>query len=244
MFRALRSVTRVSKATRSLITSLSPSFIPLQKYAIANVHTSVTNRSNELVKALDSEIKAELKFEEDDLGGSAAPTIKGFTVKTNEAEVTLTKNFGDEKIYVTFNVNHSVDASPAYSDDQEVSAEEDMATSDVPTSLPAFSVTIVKNGQRLFFELKLVNTEEGQYDFEVDEFYVAPGEYGKDVEESVYSSSGEFIDPSLHQLLFVQFLEERGLDTNFCQSLAQFSTHHEHAQYVNLLKKIKNFIEK
>ena len=53
--------------------------------------------NQELVKAIEEEIKAEKQVEQDNLGGSSAPTIPGFSIKTKDAEVTLMKNFGSEK---------------------------------------------------------------------------------------------------------------------------------------------------
>jgi len=45
--------------------------------------------------------------------------------------------------------------------------------------------------------MELVETEEHQYDFRVEEFYLAPAVKGEDesVAESVYASSGKYIDP-------------------------------------------------
>lgn len=71
---------------------------------------------NELIEALENEIKAEQTLENDNLGGSTRPTIPGFQISTNQAEVRLTKTFGSEKILVVFNVNHSVDVEE---DDEE-----------------------------------------------------------------------------------------------------------------------------
>ena len=51
----------------------------------------------ELMNALENEIKAEKKLEEESLGGPSPPSIPGFTIKTDGADVTLTKSFGNEK---------------------------------------------------------------------------------------------------------------------------------------------------
>lgn len=74
----------------------------------------------------------------------------------------------------------------------------------------------------------------------------------------VYASSGRYIDPDLHDILFVNYLQvgnsflpdsnsnfqERGIDEGFCSSLVQFATHYEHSEYVRLLKNIKDFVAK
>lgn len=49
---------------------------------------------------------------------------------------------------------------------------------------------------------------------------------------------------TLHDLLFVRYLEERGLTADFCQSLVNFATHYEHSQYVKLLEGINDFVSK
>jgi len=218
-----------------------------QKHFIKNFHYSSLKcapSNQELVNALDSEIKAEKKLEEDNLGGSSAPTIPGFSIKANDAEITLTKTFGSEKIYVTFNVNHSVVIEKSENTGEDETEDSDHSDLSVPVSLPPFSVEVVKGDERLCFELNLVQREDLSYDFDVDEFFVAKGSHEKDIEESVYAASGEYIDPTLHDLLFVNYLEERGFTTGFCQSLANFATHYEHSQYVTLLKKIKEFVSK
>jgi complement component 1 Q subcomponent-binding protein len=193
---------------------------------------------NELIEALDNEIKAEQNLESENLGGEGRPTIPGFEIKTNQAEVRLTKTFGNEKILVVFNVNHSVDV------------EEDDGNSDsapLPMALPPFSVEITKEDKRMCFNLALVEAgDEGQFDFRVEEFYIAPTakEGDESVPDEVYASSGSFIDPELHDLLFLKYLQERGFDEKFCQQLAEYATHYEHSQYVKLLKSIKSFVAK
>jgi len=226
----------------------SPFVVAQQLNNLRCIHQTIPrsqNVKNELITALQNEIDAEKQLEQDNLGGSSTPTIPGFTIKTEGAEVTLTKTSGTEKIYISFNVNHSVDIGSGGGDEDYDGAENEQESPVVPVSLPPFSVEIVKSGgQRLCFELKLVEGDERQYDFHVEEFYIAPGAPGEDIPDSVYASSGEYIDPNLHDLLFVRYLEEHGLTTDFCQSLANFATHYEHSQYVSLLKNIKEFVNK
>ncbi|TKR77139.1 hypothetical protein L596_018162 [Steinernema carpocapsae] len=195
--------------------------------------------ASQLTEALNNEIKAEKQLEAENLGGVKAPSIGGFTLTTKDAEVQLTKSHGSEKIRVFFNVNHSVNM------DEEFDGHEE--TDPVPVALPPVDVEIVKGDQRFCFHLDLVHAEEeGQYDYSVSEFYVAPvGKEGDEaVPEHVYASSGKYIDPSLHDLLFVQYLEERGFTQQFCQEVVNYATHYEHSQYVGLLEKIRNFVSK
>lgn len=66
--------------------------------------------STELANALDNEIDAEKRLESDNLGGSSSPTVPGFNVTANDAEVRLTKTYGNEKfvltlIYLVYKIN-------------------------------------------------------------------------------------------------------------------------------------------
>ncbi|KAE9421130.1 hypothetical protein Angca_005746 [Angiostrongylus cantonensis] len=196
----------------------------------------------ELTQALTREIQAEQQLSQENLGGSSAPTFQGFNITTKDAEVRLTKQLGKESILVVFNVNHSVDMDDDYEDEAQQEAVP------VPVALPPFTVEITKGDDRLCFHLELVESVDvqGEYDFRVEEFYVAPAakEGNEDVAPEIYASSGKYIDPDLHDLLFVRYLEERGFDAQFCKTLVAFATHYEHSQYVSLLNKIKAFVTK
>ncbi|VDO59530.1 unnamed protein product [Haemonchus placei] len=198
------------------------------------------NVTPELSQALAREIEAEQQLSQENLGGSAAPSFPGFKLTTKEAEVRLTKEHGKESILVVFNVNHSVDMDEGY--------EDEFQAAPVPVALPPFTVEITKGDERLCFHLELVESVDvqGEYDFRVEEFYVAPAvkDGNEDVAPEVYASSGKYIDPDLHDLLFVRYLEERGFDAQFCKTLVAYATHYEHSQYVGLLNRIKAFVSK
>ncbi|VDM62046.1 unnamed protein product [Angiostrongylus costaricensis] len=216
-------------------------FDPLSSLRYRSIF-SVLSIAPELTQALTREIQAEQQLSQENLGGSSAPTFQGFNIATKDAEVRLTKQFGKESILVVFNVNHSVDMD----DDYEDEAQQEAAP--VPVALPPFTVEITKGDDRLCFHLELVESVDvqGEYDFRVEEFYVAPAakDGNEDVAPEIYASSGKYIDPDLHDLLFVRFLEERGFDAQFCKTLVAFATHYEHSQYVGLLNKIKAFVTK
>lgn len=239
---ALRIFNKIAqRSLPSLVVSRSTHLIA-RRYAAARMFsTSKQSVNAELAEALKQEISAEKQLEADNLGGAVAPGIPGFKISANDAEVRLTKTHGNEKILVVFNVNHSVDMEDDYIEEGQQEQEPP-----VPVALPPFSVEITKGNERLCFHMELVEAEdeEGQYDFRVEEFYVAPAAKGEDeeVEASVYASSGKYIDPNLHELLFVRYLEERGIDAKFCQNLVAYATHYEHSRYVALLDRIKAFV--
>jgi hypothetical protein len=115
----------------------------------------------------------------------------------------LTKTHGNEQILVVFNVNHSVGMEES---------DENPEAAPIPVALPPFSIEITKGDQRLCFNLEMMEAgEEGHFDFRVEEFYIAPAakENNEEVADQVYASSGQYIDPDLHDILFVRYLEER-----------------------------------
>jgi len=187
-------------------------------------------------------------LEKEQLGGAAAPTMPGFKLENDEAIVKLTKSYNNEKITVFFNVNHSVDMDGMDEFEHEHEGgqpQHDDQGSVTPVSRPLFTVEVEKDNERLCFELELVDAhdEHGQFDYRVEEFYIAPAG-NSEIDPKIYSSSGKYIDENLYNLLFLKFLEERGINAEFCENLVRFATHYEHAQYVLLLQKIKSFVSK
>jgi len=208
--------------------------------------------SPNLVAALEAEIKEEKALEQEKLGGSATPAIPGYKISIEGAKVRLSKMHGKEKIDVFVNVKHSVDIDQDFDEPEEQEpAAEGRAEEVTPVALPPFSISITKGNQSLWFELDMAKTEEATYDFTVSEFYIAPAKDGEPIAqdneemyEKLYASSGRYIDENMHDLLFVKYLEERGFTSEFCHQLVDFATHYEHKMYVELLEKIKKFVEK
>lgn len=64
-------------------------------------------------------------------------------------------------------------------------------------ALPPFSIEITKGSQRLCFNMSLVEAGEQaqQFDFRVEEFYIAPAakSASEEVADQVYASSGRYI---------------------------------------------------
>uniref|UniRef100_A0A7E4ZWV2 Mitochondrial glycoprotein n=1 Tax=Panagrellus redivivus TaxID=6233 RepID=A0A7E4ZWV2_PANRE len=221
-----RQLGNLSKCSPALLTASRSNF------------STTKQLTTELATALENEIEAEKRLENENLGGASAPTVNGFNVTSNDAEVRLTKTYGNESILVVFNVNHSVDI------DEDIDNPE---VAPVPVALPPFTIEITKGNERLCFQMLLTDTEEpGQYDYRVEEFYIAPSatKDNEDVDAFVYSSSGKYVDEGLHDLLFDRYLGERGFTQEFCAQLVNYATHYEHSRYVNLLQKIKNFVVK
>merc|ERR1719187_367043 len=168
-----------------------------------------------------------------------AIALEGFDIKTDGGEVVLTKSVGGEKVVVSANVNHSVD-----------SAEPDDGTGEAPEMLsrPNFEVDIVKgNGRTLSFSCSFLSADdapEGQeqeFDdvFAIDEITMFDGE---DWNEKRYAVAGDIVDGYLYDM-FMNMLEERGVDSEFVDQFSEFCSAHEHGQYINLLDGIDKFVK-
>jgi len=200
---------------------------------------------NPLSDFLKNEIEAEKQLARKYVGGGEVPTIPGFTMKTNEADVTLTKSHNSEKITITFNVNQTVE--PDLADLEGKDQQQDAPESPRMTSRPDFDVEIAKGSTKLCFGCTFVepHLEESAPDAEMEhddlfmirEVFVVSGASA----ETAYSSTGDMMDGNLYDHL-MDYLAERGIDEKFADNLVKFSTHYEHAQYVALLSKIREFV--
>lgn len=119
----------------------------------------------ELVEFLAEEITSERK------AGKAKkmPTdVEGFHVKTNGAEVEMTKQNDKERIVISFNVNHTVDAD----DEAEVDPNMEKENFAEMKSSPQFEVDIVRDGKTMSFTCSFLHeqSEEEGYSELQDEF--------------------------------------------------------------------------
>jgi len=205
----------------------------------------------ELGDFLKNEIEAEKQLARKQMGAAQAPTMAGFEIKTNEADVTLTKTHGSEKITIRFNVNQTVEPDMHDAMGEETQGQQQEEHETRMTARPDFEVEIAKGGVKLCFSCAYMEqrTDEdamptegelGHDDlFAIHEVFVSTGES----HDHVYSSTGDMMDGNLYEHL-MDYLAERGIDEKFAQDLIKFSTHYEHAQYVALLQKIRDFVAK
>jgi len=187
---------------------------------------------------LKDEIEAEKDTARKQLKGGGTPQISGYDVKYDDAEIILSKTFGQEKIIIRCNVNHSVAQAEGVAMEGSAQSPEE---SPVMVSRPNFMVEIEKKQQRLVFECSYVDYEHEQRpedgdEFSIDEVYM----HKEEITEKCYAVSGEIMDGTLYDHL-MDYLAERGIDNQFAHQLSDFATHYEHAQYVVLLQKIRDF---
>ena len=114
-------------------------------------------------------------------------------------------------------------------------------------SRPDFEVDIIKGGKTLSFTCSYAfpegtpeTEEEGIEDiFEINEVLIFEGENHGD---ECYKASGQILDGYMYDLLMTM-LEERGVDNNFAERLAEWCTSYEHSRYVTLLEDIDKWIK-
>lgn len=203
-----------------------------------------------LSEFLKTEIEQEKEVGKKQLGAKA-PTVEGFQIKTDEAEVILTKTHNNEKIIVKFNVNQSV-SEDNYSDFDPDKKPSDQPETPQVWAKPDFQVEIEKNNQRLLFECEFpedygeheLEGQEAAEDeitdqFHIDMVYFSNGE----VSEKVYGAMGSILDGDLYAHL-MNLLDERGINNKFADDLIKFASHYEHSRYVDLLQNIRGFVSR
>jgi len=235
-------LTPVSKTSFVEQQNQSPCAISIQKTFCTNKIISrgfASKNDQDIGEFLGDEIAAEKgNLRKLDLPGS------GFEVKTEGAEVTFTKTAGNEKIVVSMNVNHTVD-----------SAEPDDGSEEAPEmkSMPNFEVDIVKSvGISLSFSCSFVPppdpndvqadkpSEEGFDDvFAIDEVTMFEGENWN---EKTYAVAGDILDGHLYDL-FMNMLDERGINKDFVEKMSEYCSGYEHSQYINLLEDLQKFVK-
>lgn len=213
--------------------ALTQSVSKLQNPMLNNARTMATKGDGDIAKFLKDEIATEKQNQKKEVA------LEGFEVKTEGAEVTLTKSLAGEKVILSLNVNHTVD-----------SAEPDDGTGEAPEMLsrPNFEVDIVKsNGRTLSFSCSYISADEmpeGQDQqpedlFAIDEVTMFDGE---DFNDKKYVVAGDILDGYLYDL-FMAMLEDRGVDNAFVEKLSEYCSVHEHSQYINLLEGIEKFVK-
>ncbi|CAB4058762.1 C1QBP [Lepeophtheirus salmonis] len=157
----------------------------------------------------------------------AQPTLKDFRVEQDGSELKLSRTFESERIEITLNVNHTVDS--AVPDDGSQEAPE-------MKSKPNFEVDLIKeNGKRvLSFSCSYVPDTEM-------ESTVSQSESQLD-DESNYAVAGDILDGYLYDL-FMNMLDERGINGGFAEDLSTYCSAYEHSLYIRMLENVQDFVK-
>lgn len=228
-----------SLTTRATANGLKRSLQNITARPISVSHSKMGTKNDADVAEF---LKDEISAEQSNLKKLVVPGGGSFAVKQEGAELTLTKTGSDgEKVVVSLNVNHTVD-----------SAEPDDGSQEAPEmkSKPNFEVDIVKaNGKTLSFscsyivndaELQEGQAEEGMDDvFTIDEVTMFEGE---DWTEKKYAVAGDILDGHLYDL-FMNMLDERGVNRQFAESLSDYCSAYEHSLYIGLLQDLEKFVK-
>ncbi|KFM78219.1 Complement component 1 Q subcomponent-binding protein, mitochondrial, partial [Stegodyphus mimosarum] len=170
------------------------------------------------------------------------PKLEGFEYSLSEADVTLTKKFGNEIITVKANVNDPFESEP---DDVMDPNETQEPQEQRLQAKPQFTVEVKKGNKTLSFTCSYSevdpNAEREAYNdsFEITDVALYEG----DSTDSTYYVSGEVMDGYLYDLL-MNYLEERGISNEFADKMIAFFTSYEHQLYIRFLQGMKSFVEK
>ncbi|XP_035216276.1 complement component 1 Q subcomponent-binding protein, mitochondrial-like [Stegodyphus dumicola] len=197
-----------------------------------------TKGDQELASFLAEEIENENKVRVK----SDLPKLEGFEYSLSEADVTLTKKFGNEIITIKANVN---DPFVSDSDDVMDPNETQETQQERLQAKPQFTVEVKKGNKTLSFTCSYSevdpNAESEAYSdsFEITDVALYEG----DSTDSTYYVAGEVMDGYLYDLL-MNYLEERGISNEFADKMIAFFTSYEHQLYIRFLQGMKSFVEK
>lgn len=204
-----------------------------------NIRLAHSKAEKELVEFLAEEIVAEKKAQK----LKTIPTeLDGFKLSLDGAEVTLAKEADNETIFISFNVNHTVDTDS----ELEINPRDEKPDVGEMKSKPNFKVAIQRGKQTLGFACSFNSTPgasgaDSSYDdiFGIDEITMYEGE----PTDNTYVVAGEIIDGYLYDLL-MNYLEEKGVSNEFAEKLIELSTNYEHTAYISLLEGLSKFTMK
>lgn len=192
------------------------------------------NYTASITEVLDREIRDETAELE---SHTTANEFPGFTVKTEGADVKLSKQVGASLVSVRFTVSSSLADWPGESKDE---------ASTSLMSMPEFQVQIKKNNRTLevscYFEEYDMDEESGEPItmepvFNIDELVLYEGE----PKETEFAVSAEYFQDDLLTAL-LQYLSDHGINHEFAKNLVNFATGYEKTHYIELMKRLKSFV--
>ncbi|KAI8390198.1 mitochondrial glycoprotein [Blakeslea trispora] len=239
-FRFLRSSLRVVARPAMAKSFVAPR--PMMAFNATRAFSAALPRMSngaELQYEKSNEEPAQPEFVKDFLEANA------FTLedKPGVDEVTLTRNFGNEKIRVLFSIS---DINNAASD--EFLPEDDMVEEEEEAvSFPVrASVTIEKEGQGAV----TIDTvaQDGEIAVESVMYYKESKLANEQSAEADWQRRGLYIGPQFAELdeglqgLFERYLEERGINSALANFLPDYIEHKEQKEYTQWLDNMKRFV--
>jgi len=218
-----RNLFQVAKRTNfnaRLYSSFQHGFVRMPKQSSMPIRTFSSVQTNDnAYRDLETFLQKEIQLEKStQKHPNKLPTLGDFQIENNGPEVTLTRQTGNDKIVVKFNVTNTVDEGESDVNlNQSEQGQEAQNPSSQLKSRPSFTVDINRGGQTLSFLCSYLSNEypetqdenqqeEFSEDFRIDEFTIHDGEWN----ETVYSSDCSVIDGELYDKL-LNLLEEHGI---------------------------------
>jgi len=209
----------------SIINRTSPALVKPVNYNLNPFNSAHTRADEDLLSIVKREVDGEKK----NSAGRLPQVFKDFVVKTDKAEVILSKKFGDEVIEISMILNHSVDPVDENTNESALQCK------------PSFEVDVKKGNRTMAFTCSFMEPEDGEEQtdvFGINDVSMFVGEF----DENIYVASGDLLDEDMYDKL-LDYLAERGIDSGFVEEMSRFAGQHEHNLFLDFLDDMQTFLE-
>ncbi|KAJ3370508.1 Mitochondrial acidic protein mam33 [Allomyces arbusculus] len=246
---ALRTATAVLARAPA---TCAPAAVAARAFSVSAFRTSAAATDSELVDVLAKE----LQFEKENMQ-PAMPSFlseflarKTFTVqdRPGDNEVVMAREFGNEKITVTFSIDDVANAQPIEDADGQPTRDGDEVAYDFPV---ATVITITKktgaDAGAITFQTIV---EGGQLQITNVTFTDDPVLAVADTAEADYKRRGQYVGPVFDELddnlaaAFHTYLEARGVTAELAEFIPEYVEFKEQNEYVRWLDRVKSFVSR
>ncbi|SPO05220.1 related to MAM33 - mitochondrial acidic matrix protein [Cephalotrichum gorgonifer] len=272
--RAAPRVARLSAASPLLARQTFVKVAPVTLRAASAFSTARVLRAESVDSELSAKLASEIEFEEEVSKEEQMPaSIRDFIDQGNfevidiegKEEVRLVRNFGSEKITVSFSVTELPyqdeelaeedqafdDAEPAEVQQQNARAEEELeGEEDEFNSTPTHLTVVVEKPSKGPGAISIECTaQEGAVIIDNVHFYADAAQAFASSPEASHARVDAYPGPSFAtldedlQVLLEQFLEERGVGEALGAFVPDYVDYKEQKEYQRWLKNVKNFID-
>ncbi|ORY00199.1 mitochondrial glyco protein [Basidiobolus meristosporus CBS 931.73] len=203
-------------------------------------------------KDLAHSLQTEISYEAENEETEAPEFLKEFQDKntfqieetSGQAEVTLTRKFGNETIQAVFSITDINNAEEDMMDEEEEGEE--------PAELPfpvRCNISITKGDDNGCFTIDAI-AEDGAFGIESVIFYKDAKLARDRTSEADWNRRGYYVGPNFNNLdegvkeNIQKYLEERGFDEYLANFIPDYIEYKEQKEYLNWLKDVKTFVEK
>ncbi|KAI9265918.1 mitochondrial glycoprotein [Sporodiniella umbellata] len=245
---ARSSITRNVFAAKAM-PRVTPAFQAARSFSTTFVRMG-TGSDSDLFHKLDEELQYEKSSDEGE-PEFIQTFLEASSFKLDDKagidEVSLSRTFGNEKIRVLFSISdiNNTPEDSFLSEDDMIESEDNEDEEAVSFPVRA-SVTIEKEGQGAM----TVDTvsQDGEIAIESVMYYKDNKLASDQSAESDWQRRGLYIGPQFAELdenlqqLYVNYLEERGIDSALANFLPDYVEYKEQKEYVNWLENMKKFV--